>query len=112
MRKECIKRKLDISKANIANDYIKLLFIGDNPPPDWGVIYCRVLYHTGMDYEEIERRTILQINAILEGAGENLSIKLGVPYFPTPSASEESAQEVDNETRLSQIKQIEQMFNR
>ncbi len=49
-------------------------------PPDWGKIYARLLYHTGMYYEEIARRTIPQIMAILEGAGENISIKLGLPY--------------------------------
>lgn len=50
-----------------------------SPPPNWGEIYSRVLYHTGMAYEEIARRTIPQIMAILDGAEENISIKMGMP---------------------------------
>lgn len=47
--------------------------------PNWGKIYARLLYHTGMGYEEIERRTIPQIIALLDEAGENIAIKIGMP---------------------------------
>lgn len=49
------------------------------PPPNWGKIYARLLYHTGMGYEEIAERTIPQIMAILDEAGENISLKIGIP---------------------------------
>jgi len=49
------------------------------PPTDWSVIYARLLFHTGMHYEEISRRTLPQINALLQQAGENISIKIGMP---------------------------------
>lgn len=111
MKEECIKRELDISKVNVSDDYIKLLLADDKSPPDWGKIYCRVLYHTGMGYEEIERRTIPQIDAILKGAGENLSIKLGIPFSPTLS-TEEIPQEIDNDTKLAQVDQFLKMFNK
>ena len=49
------------------------------PPPDWGKIYARLLYHTGMRYDEIADRTIPQIMAILDEAGENIGLKIGIP---------------------------------
>lgn len=49
------------------------------PPPDWGKIYARLLYHTGMRYDEIAERTIPQIMAILDEAGENIGLKIGIP---------------------------------
>lgn len=106
MKSECFKRKIDTSKATTADDYINLLL--DDDKPDWGRIYCRVLYHTGMSYEEIERRTIPQIMAILEGAGENIPINMGLPSFSTPK-EEEAPQ--DNETRLAQVDQYLRAFN-
>lgn len=51
----------------------------NSPPTDWAIIYARLLFHTGMHYEEIGRRTLPQINALLEQAGENISIKIGMP---------------------------------
>lgn len=70
-----------------------------NPPPNWGKIYARVLYHTGMGYEEIGRRTIPQIMAILDGAEENIAIKMSMPNIfgssniQANSTNEESSQE-------------------
>lgn len=110
--KECNLRKLDISKANVADDYIKLLFKDDNPPTDWGNVYCRVLYHTGMGYEEVERRTIPQIEAILKGAGENISIKYGIPFTSSMSNDNGTPKEVDNDTKLAQVDQFLKMFNK
>ena len=61
------------------------------PATDWAKIYARLLYHTGMHYEEIARRTLPQINALLEEAGENISIKIGMPNIfgatPPPSST-------------------------
>ena len=104
----CTKKDIDISQAVTADDYINLLL--DNSQPDWGKVYCRVLYHTSLGYEEIEERTIPQIMAILEGAGENISIHMGLP-FSSGFTAEEVPQEVSNETRLAQIDQYMKMFN-
>ena len=49
------------------------------PPTDWAKIYSRLLFHTGIHYEEIRRMTLPQINALLEESGENISIKIGMP---------------------------------
>lgn len=83
LKGECIKRELAFSDDDNIEQLIKLLKDDDNKPPDWGKIYSRVLYHTGMNYEEIAKRTIPQIMAILGGAEENISIKLGLPMNGT-----------------------------
>jgi hypothetical protein len=57
-----------------------------------------------MHYEEIARRTLPQINALLEEAGENISIKIGMPnifggtvQLPSPEKCEpDSQEEVDS----------------
>lgn len=51
-----------------------------------------------MSYEEISRRTIPQIMAILDGAEENISIKMGIPNifggdYTQTAIKEESTQE-------------------
>lgn len=79
LKTECTKRKLEFSDSETSETLINILVKDDNKPPNWGKIYARVLYHTGMNYEEIERRTIPQIMAILDGAEENISIKMGLP---------------------------------
>jgi len=64
-------------------------------PPNWGKIYARLLFHTGMGYEEVAKRTIPQIMAILAESDENIAIKMGMSggIFggaldnPTPSPS-------------------------
>lgn len=47
--------------------------------PNWGKIYAQLICHTNLSYEEIERRTIPQIEAILSELPENISIKIGMP---------------------------------
>lgn len=99
IKAELAKRNLEFKETDAINSLIRLLIKDDNKPPNWGEIYSRVLYHTGMAYEEIERRTIPQIMAILDGAEENISIKMGIPSMfgatPTfyPTTTEESSQE-------------------
>lgn|GEM_PF-1156847 len=95
LKAECNRRKLEFNSNDTKEKLINLLVDNDNAPPDWGKIYSRVLYHTGMAYEEISRRTIPQIRAILDGAEENIPIKLGFPNMfnvstlsPTESANE------------------------
>lgn len=56
-----------------------LLSKDDHKPPHWGKIYARLLYHTGMGYEEVAKRTIPQITAILTESDENIAIKMGMP---------------------------------
>lgn len=85
---------------------IKLLKDDDKKPPDWGKIYSRVLYHTGMHYEEIERRTVPQITAILDGAGENISIKLGLP-----TGDSQSPTTANEPPKVSQFAAMANMFS-
>jgi len=50
-----------------------------HPPTNWGKIYAQLICHTNLGYEEIERRTIPQIEAILSELPENIAIKIGMP---------------------------------
>jgi len=82
-------------------------------PPDWGKIYSRILYHTGMNYEEIARRTIPQIMAILDGAGENIPINMGIPGLGMGTTQNESIPDIDKSKppKLSQFANFAGMFN-
>ena len=81
-----------------------ILIKDDRKPADWAKIYARLLYHTGMHYEEISRRTIPQIEALLDEAGENISIKVGmgnifgggIPDGGTPVEGSSSQEDVDS----------------
>jgi hypothetical protein len=108
LKNECIKRKLAFSFDMDVEQLIKLLKDDDNKPPDWGKIYSRVLYHTGMHYEEIARRTIPQITAILDGAGENISIKLGLPMGDSQSPT---TPQTDEPPKVSQFAAMANMFS-
>lgn len=112
LKTECKKREIEFKETTSIKDLISLLVEDDNTPR-WGEIYSRLLYHTGMNYEEVARRTLKQISAILDGAGENISLKIGLPYNPgfTENTDNEIPKEVDNGKRLSQLDQIERMFN-
>lgn len=79
LKAECSKRKLSFQEDSSKENLIELLIKDDRKPPHWGKIYARILFHTGMGYEEIARRTIPQIRAILDGANENIAIKIGLP---------------------------------
>lgn len=79
LKNECQKRKIKFGEGSNIGDLTALLIKNDSSLTDWGLVYGRVLYHTGMGYEEISRRTIPQILAILDGAEENIPIKLGIP---------------------------------
>ncbi len=108
LKNECTKRKLAFSNDASVEHLVKLLKDDDNKPPNWGKIFPRVLYHTGICYEEIPRRTIPQILAILGGAGENISIKLGLPYKDEESAEQGLANEPP---KLSQFAAFANMFS-
>lgn len=79
LKEECEKRNIKFNDSDNKDKLIYLLCEDDRKPPNWGKIYARLLYHTGMGYEEIERRTIPQIIALLNEAEENISIKIGMP---------------------------------
>lgn len=99
IKAECSKRNLRFNESSTKDDLITLLIKDESRPPDWGKIYSRILFHTGMGYEEIARRTIPQIMAILDGADENISLKIGMPNIfggsppLSPTTQEESSQE-------------------
>lgn len=114
IKSECKKRKLKINESDTKDDLISLLIKDDNKSPDWGKIYSRVLYHTGMGYEEMARRTIPQIMAILDGAEENIPIKMGVPNIfgsPTLSATSTNEPKTDSPPKLSQFMSFANAFN-
>jgi hypothetical protein len=70
-----------------------------------------------MHYEEIGRRTLPQINALLDLAEENISIKIGVPnIFGTNSAGGKTLdsmpqQEPSTPPKLSQFAAMANMFD-
>jgi hypothetical protein len=70
-----------------------------------------------MHYEEIGRRTLPQINALLEHAQENISIKIGVPNIfgsvPAGGKDLDSSQQQtqDAPPKLSQFATMANMFN-
>lgn len=66
-----------------------------------------------MNYEEIGNRTIPQIEAILDGAKENISLKMGIPNMfggtsPLPSSTPQRA---DKPPKLSQFMSFANAFN-
>lgn len=79
LKEECKKRNIKFNDSDNKDKLIYLLCEDDRTLPNWGKIYARLLYHTGMGYEEIERRTIPQIIALLNEAEENIAIKIGMP---------------------------------
>lgn len=101
---------MDSLDSDNVDDLIEILIKDDSTPSDWGEIYSRVLYHTGMAYEEISRRTIPQIIAILDGAEENIAIKLGMPNALGKSSSSSQAM-ADKPPSLSQFASMAGMFN-
>lgn len=67
-----------------------------------------------MTYEEIARRTIPQIMAILDGAEENISIKMGLPNIfgsSTLSPTVNNEAKVDSPPKLSQFMNFANAFN-
>ena len=108
LKVECTKRKLEFSEKDTIEALIDILVKEDNKPPNWGKIYARVLYHTGMCYEEIARRTIPQIMAILDGAEENISIKMGMPNIFGSSSNTQNDTTINEE---SSQEDVEAFFN-
>ncbi len=111
MKNECKKRRIEVKQNANIGDLTTLLMENDKRPPDWGYIYGRILYHTGMVYEEISRRTIPQIMAILDGAEENISIKLGIPSMFGGVSSAPSGL-ADEPPKLSQFAAFASAFDK
>lgn len=82
------------------------------PPPQWGKIYARLLYHTSMGYEEVANRTIPQIMAILAESGENIAVKIGMPGGALGGAADNIPPQPDGKPpKLSQFQEFAGMFN-
>lgn len=64
-----------------------------------------------MAYEEIARRTIPQIMAILDGAEENISIKMGMPNMFGTSTLSPTPQNNGEPPSLSQFSSMAGMFS-
>ena len=110
LKAECEKRKIEYDFNATKDNLINLLIEDDKKPSDWGQIYCRILYHTGMPYEEIARRTLPQIKAILGGAEENIPIKIGIPgLFGTSQST--TIQKPNEPPKVSQFAEVANMFS-
>lgn len=85
----------------------------ENSPVDWADIFAELVCHTTITRNDLPNMALPEIYAYRSKLGKNISLKMGLPLFsPALSAMEEPPQEVDNETKLSQLDQIERMFNR
>lgn len=116
LQDECKKRKLIFEHLDEAG-LIALLVKNDQKPTDWARIYSTILFHTGMHYEEIGRRTLPQINALLDLAGENISIKIGMPNIFGHSTGDKAVDQVPQQEpgappKLSQFAAMAAMFDR
>lgn len=47
---------------------------------DWADIYTTLLTHTSMSYEDIGKRSIPQLEAIMARLGKHISLKIGIPF--------------------------------
>jgi hypothetical protein len=111
LKAECKRRNIAINESNIRDDLIAFLFKDDTKPTDWAKIYARLLYHTGMHYEEIAKRTLPQINALLGEADENISIKIGMPNIFGGASSIAPAPPADGKPpKVSQFAALAGMF--
>lgn len=109
LRKECEKRKLDLSGVFLKDSLISLLTKDDMKPTDWGVVYARLL-DAGLRYEDIPKRTLPQIEAIL-GEWANL-ISVRIPSLFGGGSSEEPEQQKPGEPpKVSQFAAFANMFN-
>lgn len=114
LKAECNKRKLEFNDSDSKAILIELLIKDDKKPPNWGKIYARILYHTGMGYDEISHRNIPQIMAILDGAEENIAIKIGMPNVLGGGALDKtstSSPTPDKPPKLSQFMAFANAFN-
>lgn len=50
-----------------------------NTPADWGEVYTILLAHTSLSYDEIGKRTIPQVEAVMANLGRHVGLKVGVP---------------------------------
>ena len=112
LKSECAKRKLIFNETDDKDALTTLLFKDDHKPPCWGKIYARLLFHTGMGYEEVAKRTIPQIEAILAESEENIAIKMGMAgifggAFDNPSPSSASGET----PKLSEFFALTNAFN-
>lgn len=98
LRKECEKRNLDLSGVFSKEDLIELLLADDNKPTDWAQIYARLL-DVGLNYEEIPKRTLPQIKALLGEWADLIALKIpnifGGITEAAPSKEESRQEDVD-----------------
>ena len=109
LKAECNKRKLTFDENSSSDELIEILIKDDQKPIDWAWVYSKILFHTGMHYEEIGRRTIPQLNAILRDADEHISLKIGIPNIFGGVSS--TPQNNDGPPKVSQFAEFASMFD-
>ena len=89
----------------------------ENKDPDWGEIFTTIVSHTSITYEEILRRTIPQIEAVLDKLDRHIEIKIGMPAMGVGGASVERTESVphglaDKAPKISDFMMFANEFNR
>lgn len=70
---------------------------GEKPvKTDWGEAFTELLCHTSMSYEEIQRRTIPQIEAILSNLGKHISLRMDIPFQESKIINSSSEHSVED----------------
>ena len=105
LQEECRKREISFDEQTPEAGLINLLLKDDHKPTDWGVIYARLL-DAGLRYDDIPKRTLVQIKAILGEWAHLVSIRTppglfgglgGVPLSePVKKDEHDSQEEVDS----------------
>lgn len=105
---ECKRRKLEFDDTDDETDLISILLKDDKKPPDWGVIYTRLL-NAGLDYDQIPKRTIPQIEAILGEWAYLLSIQM--PNIFGSVSSEQLSSSLPNDDKPPKISDFVALAN-
>jgi hypothetical protein len=108
---ECRRRKLEFDDTDDKTDLISILLKDDKKPPDWGVIYTRLL-NAGLRYDEIPKRTIPQIEAILGEWAYLISIKMPNIFGSLPTEPSSSSLPNDGKPpKVSEFIALANMFS-
>lgn len=105
LQEECRKREISFDEKTLEAGLINLLLKDDRKPTDWGAIYARLL-DAGLRYDDIPKRTLVQIKAILGEWAHLVSIRTppglfgglgGTPLSePVKSGEHDSQEDVDS----------------
>ena len=75
-------------------------------PPDWGEVFTTLLCHTNLTYEEIPKRTLPQITAILTRLGKHISLGWGLSV-----PDQQQIKEIEGEHTIEDAMQFVSLFS-